>query len=317
MIAQLQNLSPRLREFRRDVLLGLRRRPRSLPCKHFYDQRGSQLFDQICALDEYYPTRTELAIMRTHAREMAARVGRECILVEYGSGSSLKTRVLLEQLVKPAAYVPVDISLQHLQNSAARLAEHFPDVPVYPVCADFTRPFRLPKIEEPFNRIVVYFPGSTIGNFAPVDAVELLKGMARLTGQGGGLLIGVDLKKDRAVLERAYNDGRGITAAFNRNLLVRINRELEGDFRLDRFEHRAFYNQELGRIEMHLVSLADQTVRVGSTALRFRRGETIHTENSYKHSLSGFRALAAEAGISIEQVWTDADQLFSVQLLSH
>jgi dimethylhistidine N-methyltransferase len=299
----------------REVLAGLARPQKQLPCKYFYDERGSHLFDEICELEEYYLTRCELAILRRHAGQMAGRIGTGCALIEYGSGSSLKTRLLLDRLDRPAAYVPVDISGEHLLHSARQLARAYPGLEVVPVCADFTRPFALPKLRQPPRRRVVYFSGSTIGNFGPAEATALLAGIARLCGPGGGLLIGVDLKKDRAVLEPAYDDSRGVTAAFNLNLLARINRELGADFDLIRFRHRAFYNEGAGRIEMHLVSLATQTVHVGGTAFELAEGETICTEYSYKYGLDEFRELAARAGLGLEQVWTDEKGLFSVQYL--
>ena len=308
--------APRTDSFRAEVLRGLGRAQKELPCKYFYDERGSQLFEEICGLDEYYPTRTELAIMEEHAGEMADRLGRGCLLVEYGSGSSVKTRLLLEHLEGPAAYVPLDISREHLEKSAAALAARFPHVEVRPVCADFTRPVRLPVPRRRPARRAVYFPGSTVGNFGPSQAVELLEGMARLCGKGGGLLIGVDLKKDRATLEPAYNDARGVTAAFNLNLLARINRELGGDFDLSRFRHHAPYNARCGRIEMHLISLRPQTAHIGGVPFRFAEGESVRTECSYKYSPDDFRALAARAGWTVRDVWTDERRLFSVQYLT-
>jgi dimethylhistidine N-methyltransferase len=299
----------------REVLAGLARPDKKLPCKYFYDERGSRLFDEICELEEYYLTRCELAILRRDAGEMAGRLGPGCALVEYGSGSSLKTRLLLDRLDRPAAYVPVDISGEHLLRSARRLARAYPDLEVVPVCADFTRPFPLPPLRHPPRRRVVYFSGSTIGNFGPAEATALLAGIARLCGPGGGLLIGVDLKKDRAILEAAYNDRRRVTAAFNLNLLARLNRELGADFDLGGYRHHAFYNAGPGRIEMHLVSLVAQTVHVGGAAFELAAGETICTEYSYKYGLDDFRALAARVGLAVEQVWTDERGLFSVQYL--
>jgi dimethylhistidine N-methyltransferase len=301
--------------FLREVLAGLARPHKQLPCKYFYDERGSRLFDEICDLEEYYLTRCELAILRRHAGEMAVRLGPGCALIEYGSGSSLKTRLLLDRLGRPAAYVPVDISGEHLLRSARRLARAYPGLEVAPVCADFTRPFPLPPLRQEPRRRVVYFSGSTIGNFGPSEAADLLAGIARLCGPGGGLLIGVDLKKDRATLEAAYDDRRGVTAAFNLNLLARINRELGADFELSRFRHHAFYNEGPGRVEMHLVSLGAQTVRVGGAAFDLADGETICTEYSYKYGSDEFRDLAAHAGLSLGRVWTDENGLFSVQYL--
>ena len=300
------------RAFLEDVLRGLGSAQKRLPCKYFYDERGSRLFDEICRLDEYYPTRTELAIMQRHGDEMAAALGPDCRLVEYGSGSSVKTRLLLDRLTDPAAYVPVDISRQHLLATAAKLSRRYPHIPIQPVDADFTEPHALPEPRSFARRTVVYFPGSTIGNFAANDAVRLLARIGDQCGPGGGLLIGVDLKKPRPILEGAYNDARGVTRAFNLNLLARINRELGADFVLEHFEHRAVYNERHGRVEMHLDSLCDQTGRIGPATIRFRHGESIHTENSHKYTLQEFEELAAEAGFRLECAWIDERQWFAV-----
>lgn len=300
-------------EFLTDALAGLRQARKELPCKYFYDAAGSRLFDQICETLEYYPTRTELAIMRTHAGEMGDLLGAGCAVVEYGSGSSVKTRHLLRNLPRPAGYVPIDISAEHLHRAAADLARRFPEVEIRPVVADFTKPFDLPPLAFAVARRVVYFPGSTVGNFPPPGAVRLLRQIARLCGAGGGLLIGVDLKKDPAVLTAAYNDAGGVTAAFNRNLLARMNRDLGADFDLGSFRHRAYYEPAAGRVEMHLESTRDQQVRLAGNVIRFAAGETIHTENSYKYAPHEFAAVAARAGLRPAKVWTDAAGLFSVQ----
>ncbi len=302
-------------EFLRDVLDGLARVPKRLPCKYFYDARGSELFEQICELEEYYPTRSEAEVLARRGAEMADLCGRRCVLIEYGSGSSRKTRLLLERLRDPAAYVPVDISAEHLLLSARGLALRFPGLVIRPVAADFTRPFGLPPLPAA-DRRVVFFSGSTVGNFEPREAVGLLAYIARLTGTGGGLLIGVDLKKDRRTLERAYNDARGVTAAFNLNLLARINRELGADFAPERFRHRATYNEAAGRIEMHLVSEAAQELHVDGRTFVFAKGETICTEYSYKYAPDEFRALAARVGFEVDHVWTDGEGLYSVQYLT-
>lgn len=312
----LHDFEPRLDSFHDEVISGLRRADKSLPCKFFYDERGSQLFDQICDLPEYYPTRTEMAIMRSHVDEMTARLGPGCRLVEYGSGSSLKTHILLDHAPNLACYMPVDISREHLLKSAARLTACYPRLEVLPVCADYTQDFSLPHGSHAVQSSTVYFPGSTIGNFDPPHAAAFLRGIASLCGTGGGLLIGVDLKKSPQWLEPAYNDRQGVTAAFNLNLLTRINRELGGNFRLDRWEHHAFYNTFQGRIEMHLVSLENQQVRIGGESICFDEDETIHTECSYKYGLDEFAHLAATAGWTVEQVWTDPQRLFSVQYLT-
>lgn len=302
--------------FLHDVTQGLGRAPKQLPCKYFYDERGSLLFDEICDLEEYYPTRTELAIMTRHAREMAEHVGSEARLVEYGSGSSRKTYLLLDVLERPAAYVPLDISGEHLMRSAQALAEHYPSLEVIPVCADYTRTLRLPEGSRPARRTVVYFPGSTLGNFEPPEALRFLRAIREVVGRTGALLIGVDLQKDPEVVRKAYDDARGVTAAFNLNLLARINRELDGSFVLDRFRHRARYDTTHHRIEMHLESLQDQLVAVGRQRFSFRAGETILTEYSYKYTLGGFASLADQARFAVERVWTDDEDRFSVQLLS-
>ncbi|MGH8283166.1 MAG: L-histidine N(alpha)-methyltransferase [Gammaproteobacteria bacterium] len=312
----LHDYNPRAADMRGEVLSGLREPQKTLPCKYFYDTRGSQLFDAICELPEYYPTRTELGIMEAHVTGMAAALGPRVLLVEPGSGSSLKTRLLLEHLSRPSAYVPVDISRAHLVNAADRLNQLYPGLEVLPVCADFSQPFTIPVPRRRAARSVIYFPGSTIGNFEPAAAIRLLKQLRRIAGPESGLLIGVDLQKDLAILERAYNDAAGVTAAFNLNLLLHINRELKGDFDINRFSHRAVYNAAEGRIEMHLVSLDNQSIQISGGSFRFREGEHIITEYSYKHTLQGFAALAAKAGFAVEQVWTDDRRWFSVQYLT-
>jgi dimethylhistidine N-methyltransferase len=313
----LLDLAPPAADLRRDTLEGLTRRPRALPCKYFYDDHGSWLFDQICTLPEYYPTRTELAISRQYAAEMATACGPNTLLVELGSGSSTKTRVLLDHLREPAAYVPVDIARDFLRESAGALARAYPRLPVLPVCADFTQPFTIPADRLPAaRRTVVYFPGSTIGNFTAPEATTLLRNIADLIGARGGLLIGVDLRKDPAVLEAAYNDARGVTAAFNLNLLTRINRELGADFPPDGFRHRAIYDRDAGRIEMQLICARDLTVHIDAHRFSFTAGEVLRTEYSHKYSLESFAGLATAAGLTVRQVWSDRDQLFSVQYLS-
>jgi dimethylhistidine N-methyltransferase len=298
--------------FLQEVVRGLQQPQKSLPCKLFYDERGSRLFDRITELDEYYPTRTELAIMEQHVGEMTTLLGSGCLLVEYGSGSSTKTRLLLDRLEAPAGYVPIDISAEHLARSAAALTAEYPHLEVLPVCADYTRPFDLPTPSRPAARSAVYFPGSTIGNFEPEAARRFLAGAAGLAGPKGALLIGVDLKKDPQLLHDAYNDRLGVTAQFNLNILAHLNAAI----RLDAFRHYAFYNPTFGRIEMHLVSLEDQQIRLGGGAILFRAGESIWTESSYKYRPDEFEALAAAAGWRVECVWTDPRALFSVQYLT-
>ncbi|QQP88825.1 L-histidine N(alpha)-methyltransferase [Skermanella sp. TT6] len=302
-------------EFLKDVLDGLGQAVKALPAKHFYDQRGSRLFDRICELEEYYPTRTETAILARYAGDIAGKAGRGVTLLELGSGSSVKVRLLLDVLDEPAAYIPVDISGAHLEASAARLAADYPEISVKPIHADYTRPFPL-AVKGGAERTLAFFPGSTIGNFSPEEARAFLARLGRQLGGGGRLLIGVDLKKDIGRLEAAYNDAAGVTAAFNLNLLERINRELDGTFDLAAFAHRAFYDRDLGRIEMHLESLKPQTVLVAGAPFRFQAGETIHTEVSHKYTVEEFRDLAADAGWRADETWTDGDHLFSVHLLT-
>ncbi len=312
----LHDYHPRVDEMADEVLAGLNERQKTLPCKYFYDERGSQLFDAICELPEYYVTRTELGIMETHVDAMAAALGERLMLVEPGSGSSLKTRMLLEHLAQPVAYVPVDISREHLVRAADELNRCYPALEVLPVCADFNQAFRVPASRKAAARSAVYFPGSTLGNFAPVEAVALLRHMRRLAGLDGALLIGIDMQKDRQVLERAYDDAQGVTAEFNLNILARINRELDADFDLACFHHRAVYNEKEGCIEMHLVSALAQTVQVAGERFTFRAGEHILSERSHKYTLEGFTRLAAQAGLAIGQRWTDDRQYFSVLYLT-
>lgn len=311
--ATLAQRTPRVRrEFLRDVITGLHAASKELPCKYFYDKRGSELFDRICQLDEYYLTRAELAIMETCATEMGAQIGAGVMLVEYGSGSSVKTRYLLDALPQPVAYVPVDISGEHLELTALELAADYSRIEILPVCADFTEHFELPLPTRVASHTAVYFPGSTVGNFMPNQATELLRRITSLCGPGGGLLIGIDLKKDSTKIEAAYDDALGVTAQFNLNLLQRINRELGGDFNLDWFKHRAVYNSELGRVEIDLVSRCAQRVTVAGEAFEFTRGEAIRTEYSHKYSIDEFAALATAAGLSLHHQWTDAVKNFAV-----
>lgn len=296
--------------FREDVLAGLARSHKRLPAKYFYDTAGSRLFDRICELPEYYPTRTELGILRRHAPAMAERCGAGCLLVELGAGSLTKVRLLLDCLEGPAGYVPVDVSGEHLRAAARTLADEYPRLAVEPLVADFTRPFTLPAGRA--GRRVAFFPGSTIGNFEPEEADALLRRVARLVGPGGGLLLGIDLRKPVEVLEPAYNDAAGVTAAFNRNLLVRINRELGADFDPAAFRHHAFYNAERSRVEMHLVSERRQRVRVGPATFDFRPGESIHTENSHKYDVRELAARAAGCGLHLSDTWTDERGYFAV-----
>jgi dimethylhistidine N-methyltransferase len=304
--------------FREDVIAGLSLPQKALPPKYFYDAKGSRLFEAICRLKEYYPTRSELALTRAHlgaiARFAGGRGEPAVTLIEYGSGESIKSRLLIEAL-RPAAYVPVDISQHALRRAAAKLQHLFPWLDLHPVHGDFSQPLKIPMAQGRGRR-VVYFPGSTIGNLTPEEAHAFLRMTRGQVGAHGAMLIGVDLKKDASLLHAAYNDAKGVTAAFNLNLLARINRELGADFRLRRFRHYAFYNPARGRIEMHLVSLAKQTVNLGNYRFAFDAGESIHTENSYKYSTGEFRALAASAGFRGEKVWLDPKGMFSLHGLT-
>ena len=307
------DLHPAHEDLHAEVIAGLGQPVKALSPKLFYDQRGSELFDAITRLPEYYPTRTEIALLERHGDEMAASLGNDSLLFEFGSGSDVKIRVLLGA-VRPRAYAPIDISREQLRHAAATIADANPALDVHAVCADYSKPLALPELCAAPRR-EAFFPGSSIGNFDPHEAQVFLARAARLIGHGGCLLIGVDLKKDPALLNAAYNDRAGVTAAFNLNLLTRINRELDGDFDVSAFRHHAFYNAEQGRIEMHLVATSPQRVQIDGHLFAFRAGETIHTENSYKYSVEEFQALAAKAGFASERVWQDDDALFSVHCL--
>lgn len=310
------DLRPDTGSFLDDVIEGLSRPQKALPPKYFYDERGCELFEAICDLPEYYLTRTETALMRDRAGEMARRIGPRATVIEFGSGSGRKTRLLLEALA-PAVYAAIDIAATQLRETAAGLARDFPGLPVLAVCADYSRPLVLPEIGGPAaGRRIVYFPGSTIGNFTVAEAAQFLGNAGSVAGAGGGLLIGVDLKKNAALLNAAYNDTQGVTAAFNLNLLARVNRELGADFDLSAFRHHSFYNAALGRIEMHLVSLREQTVEVSGRRFRLLPGETIHTENSCKYSAREFQELALGAGLHAVECWMDSGGLFSVHYLA-
>lgn len=302
--------------FRDDVFAGLDSPVRTLPSKYFYDETGSRLFDEICELEEYYPTRVEAQIMARHAAAMADLIGRDTRLVEFGSGSSLKTRILLDHLIDPTAYVPIDISADHLLSAADRLSSEYPLLDVSPVIADFTGPLQLPEPPAGTSSQCLYFPGSTIGNFSPETAVELLRKMADLNQGKGQLLIGFDLQKEVAVLEAAYNDRQGVTAAFNKNILRRINRELDADFAVHQFEHLAFYNRAAQRIEMHLVSQCEQQATIAGEPFYFGWGETVRTEYSHKYTVDGFCQMARSGGWSRQQIWTDPDRYFAVGLFA-
>ena len=299
-------------QFATEILAGLSAKPKRLPAKYFYDLAGSALFERITQLPEYYPTRSEVALLRDNAPAIASLFPANCVLFEFGAGSSRKARILLGAAATVEAYVPVDISGDFLQQDAGQLRRDFPRIAVHPVVADFTRGFEVPASLASLPR-VGFFPGSTIGNFEHHEAVEFLRHAGAALGDGAVLVIGVDLIKDAAILCPAYNDAEGVTAKFNLNLLARINRELGGNFDLAAFEHHACYNRERNRIEMHLGSLKRQKVRVNGKSISFRMGETIHTENSYKYTLESFQALAQGAGWSPVSVWSDG--LFSVHAL--
>jgi dimethylhistidine N-methyltransferase len=313
---RLLDCHPAPADLRQEVLEGLRRPVKELPSKLFYDEHGSRLFDCICKLEEYYPTRTESMIMSDNGADMADAIGGGRLVIEYGSGSSEKTRLLLDCLEDPVAYVPIDISRDHLLMSARRLSDSYPNLQVLPVCADYEQPFEIPAPSRRPEGRLAYFPGSTIGNFHPYEARQLLSRMAGHAGSNGRLLLGVDTKKDPEVLNRAYNDSEGVTAEFNKNILRRINRELGAEFDTSAFEHFAYYNHAAGRVEMHLVSLTQQTVDVDGVEIEFLKGESIWTESSYKFTVDEFAHMASAVGLVLDSVWTDDEDMFSVQLYS-
>jgi dimethylhistidine N-methyltransferase len=298
--------------FAADVVAGLSTKPKWLPPKYFYDAAGSALFERITQLPEYYPTRSELELLGKYAPAIAAQFPPGCAMIEFGSGSSRKARILLGAAASVAAYVPVDISGEYLQQDVAQVRRDFPHLAIHPVVADFTTLTKLPAEVASLPR-VGFFPGSTIGNFEPHEAAVFLRHAGRMLGTGSVFVVGVDLAKAADILYRAYNDAEGVTAKFNLNLLARINRELGADFDLAAFEHHAFYNAERNRIEMHLASTRRQKVRVCGTTIDFRAGETIHTENSYKYTVESFQALAHGSGWSPLAAWTDG--LFAVHAL--
>ena len=308
----LLDLEPAAEDFLDQAIAGLSSEPRTLPSKFFYDERGSDLFLKICELPEYYVTRTETEILRRYGSEMADSIGENAELVGFGTGAGIKTRMLLSHLRNLIAYVPVDISKQHLTESAEALSRELPSLEILPVCADYLQPIQLPTPTRKPDHVAVYFPGSTIGNLRPDTAQNFLERVCRLCGESGGLIIGVDLQKSKAVLEAAYNDSAGVTAEFNLNLLQRANRELGADFDLPNWQHRAIYNEEASRIEMHLISAVDQTVHLGEREFHLAAGEKIITEYSYKHTIEGFGALAGSAGFQLARVWTDPEKLFGV-----
>ncbi|MBT3331330.1 MAG: L-histidine N(alpha)-methyltransferase [Rhodospirillaceae bacterium] len=314
-IASFADIHPDRESVLGQALAGLGATPKTLPSKFFYDERGSKLFERICEVPEYYVTRVETALLGDIAGQAAEMIGADACIIEYGTGSSEKIALLLAALDRPAAFVGVDISSVALRGVAETLAGNFPDLAVHAVCADFTQPFTLPAMSGQGRR-VVFFPGSSLGNFNPEQSVDFIANAARLIGPGGGMLFGIDLKKDAAILDAAYDDAAGVTAEFNLNLLRRLNRECGADFDLDAFSHRAFYNANAGRVEMHLVSRRAQSITLGAQTITFAEGETIHTENSYKYSVPEFQDLARRAGCEPMRAWTDANSLFSLHYLS-
>ncbi len=307
------DLRPARDDFHQDVISGLSGETKRLSPKYFYDEQGSQLFDAITRLPEYYPTRTEIGLLHQYGEDMAEMLGNDGLLLELGSGSDTKIRVLLDAL-QPQTYAPIDISREPLRLAAGAIAQDHPELEVHAICTDYSKRLELPGFLDVQQR-AAFFPGSSIGNFDPAQARYLLRRIAGLLGPDGMLLIGVDLKKAPARLHAAYNDIQGVTAKFNQNLLTRINRELDADFDVTAFRHEAFYNDQLGRVEMHLVATAPQHVRIDGCFFDFRAGESIHTENSYKFSVEEFQALAAQAGLCSLRVWQDDDALFSIHCL--
>jgi dimethylhistidine N-methyltransferase len=307
------NSSTDLGNFRADVLHGLMKYPKEIPCKYLYDERGSLIFDLLCRTREYYVSRCELSVLRRNLKDIVTYLGRKCALVELGSGSSMKTRLFLNTLDEPSGYLPVDISLEHLYRTTQALKEEYPHIPIVPVEADFTKSLNLlPCLPDTRFKQVIYFPGSTLGNFAPMEALDFLNNLVEISSPFDGLLIGIDLKKDRDVLIQAYNDRRGLTAAFNLNVLKRINRQLGADFALDKFLHYAFFNETLSRVEMHLLSVEEQKVHLDEYEIPFYSHETIHTESSYKYSIEEFTRLVQLTSWKFEKVWTDQKKYFGL-----
>jgi dimethylhistidine N-methyltransferase len=312
-ISSVVDLAPGQESFRDAALRGLALEQKAISPKFLYDARGAELFECICEQPEYYPTRTEMALLRANAPEMAALIGPNAHLVEYGSGAGEKIELLLAALERPEAYVAVDVAREQLMEATARLATRHPGLTVTGICADYTRPLPLPR--APHGRRVGFFPGSTIGNFTPDDAREFLRSAAQ-SMKGGGMLVGVDRRKDKKILDAAYNDAAGVTEAFILNLLLRMNRELDADFDLDKFRYLGFYNENMGRIEIYIESLQDQTVSVAGEKFRFRKGERLHSEYSFKYDIGEFQALAKSAGFQPQAWWTDEKQLFSIHYLT-
>lgn len=311
--ADFYDFEPKTNNVLKEVLVGLSQSQKSLSPKLLYDKKGSEIFEEICRLEEYYPTRAETEILRDHSFEMCDYIGENALIIEPGSGSGEKVRFLFDHLVKPAGYVPLEISKDILLRMTEEIHEEYPEIKVMPVCADFTQDIELPlSVDSHTGKKVIFFPGSTIGNLAPAEAVSFLKKFGKMIGEGGGVLIGVDLKKDSETFKLAYDDPKGVTADFNLNLLDRLNREVDARFERENFNHTAFYNEDLGRVEMHLVSKIPQFVKVNQTIFRFREGETIHTESSYKYSVAEFTELCAKAKLTLKQHWQDKKNQFCV-----
>lgn len=306
------DFEPRTQSILKEVLAGLSQTPKTLSPKLLYDKRGSEIFEQICFLKEYYPTRAETEILLQNSQEMAELIGPNALIIEPGSGAGEKVRPLLRVLDRPTGYMPIEISKDILLRMTDEFLDEFPDLPLYPICADFSQDIELSSQVRSAEKKVIFFPGSTIGNLTPAEAISFLKRYGKVIGDGGGVLIGVDLKKEKEIFEAAYDDSEGVTAQFNLNLLERLNREVEAEFNPSMFRHRAIYNEELGRVEMHLVSEADQLVKVNQTIFRFREGESIHTESSYKYSVPEFAELCAKARLSLKRIWQDRRRLFCV-----
>jgi L-histidine Nalpha-methyltransferase len=305
---------PETADIHDEIIQGLSAPQPYIQAKYFYDETGSRLFEAICNTEEYYPTRTEVSILRDNIDDIVETLGKDCLLIEPGSGDSYKVRLLLDAL-KPVAYLPIDISRRYLQDEAQKLAVEFTWLNVHAVCADFTGKLELPYHVEEVNK-VAFFPGSTIGNFLPEQAVGVLREIRMMVGDDGGLLVGVDLQKDNAILNAAYNDSEGFTEQFNKNLLCRINRELGADFDLAGFRHLAYFNEAEHRIEMHLVSEQEQQVTIDGQVFSFQKGQSILTEYSHKYTIEHFQRLAEEAGFHCVKTWIDDDQLFSVHYLA-
>ncbi len=314
MLDNISAISPQSHEFATEVLQGLDSDNKTLPCRFLYDSKGSELFEEITDLDEYYPTRTEITLLQTHAREIAEIAGENTTLIEFGSGSSRKTKYLIKSLEDISSYIPIDISSSALKEAEQDLQSHFPDLEISPLHADFLKPMEIQDNEDSSYRLG-FFPGSTIGNFEKDDAITFLRTAREILGNESGLIIGVDLQKDLDILIPAYNDAKGVTAEFNLNILRRINNELDGNIDLETFRHKAIYNKQAQRIEMHLESQKDQNTSILGKNISFSKGETIHTENSHKYTIESFRNLAQKAGWKPLKHWTDQAKLFSIHYL--